>query len=199
MSTSATEQLKKSLDLYQSKTAEAKKIRDAAIKQIKDQDVLKMLTSYTNGYDLLNDQYDQIKAHRDETFKLTKELDKSKNSKDHEDLMFRTSELKNLTADLHKFANDLGVDLKGDVEFFEAGIKLGRADNLLKDKGFLKITETIRSVAMDSLIEVREMRRVLGKVRSLSMALLNLFESLKMDETNFRTGARHEHGRNGYI
>jgi hypothetical protein len=148
--------------------------------------IKKSLNIYKLSYEKMNAKYEEIKSLRDETFKHLKAK-----TKDHEDLMFRTSELKNIASDFYKLTNDLGADTRSDFEYFESQIRLGYADNHLKNLGFLKITETSRKDAVSSFIEMKELSNVLGRIKSLSLGYQNLFESLKMDEVDFRMGAKH--------
>lgn len=150
-----------------------------------------MIGDYNKAYTILNDKYEEVKKKRDQTFVMLKDKVEA------EDLMFRTAELKNIAVDFHKTTLDLGVDVKVDIEYYEAKVKLGEADDLLKNLGYLKITESIRSTAVESLDQTREFRRVLGKIKSLAIGYQNLLESLKMDEVDFRQGAKFKMAMNG--
>lgn len=146
--------------------------------------ILTMIKTYQKAYDILNAKFDEIRKKRDETVELKKK------KADSEDLMFRTAEIKNFAVDFHKMTLDLGVDIKVDNDFYETEIRLGKADEMLKNLGYLKITETIRSSAVESLPETREFRRLLGKTKSLAIGYQNILYSLQMDEVDFRQGAK---------
>jgi hypothetical protein len=73
-----------------------------------------------------------------------------------------------------------------DYKFSESFFLLNKAGELLRDKGFDKVTDSLRQAATASCLELRDLAKSVACVRSLEETCSRLFRSFESDEVNFR-------------
>jgi hypothetical protein len=77
-------------------------------------------------------------------------------------------------------------EAKADYEAGESYVLLYKSTVLLRDAGFDKLTDTLRSAATVSCKELTDLAKILSKLKSLEDSSTRLFRAFESDEVNFR-------------
>lgn len=105
---------------------------------------------------------------------------------DHEKLMFISSDLKHSANGLLKVSISSQMSAEADLRYLEAQVRFGYADRALQNRGFVKVTEALRETAVNSMSELRDLRKTIGSMKAMSKSSEKLVEHLLADEVNFR-------------
>jgi len=132
--------------------------------------------------------YTKINSAREAIFER---IDKNE---DPEVLMFATADLKHHANKLFRHSIRTFKAAKATLEYMEAYVKLGKADSILKNKGYEKITDSSRTVAAHSLKEMLEFKILLAELESYYLSSERLIDNLLADEVDLRQRAKQQVG-----
>lgn len=95
----------------------------------------------------------------------------------------------NLKFEASKFAKEtmaLSKRMVIDIDYYSGRIVLGDADTVLKELGFSKITEALRSSVVNTLEELRDLKKLQIRIEALYYYSINLIKQFEGDENSAR-------------
>ena len=157
---------------------------------VKEQNVRSALTDaikdYTEAYDHMKTETSQLSG-RTEQFpkKFSRQVA-------FDDAILLASELKRSANNLAEKTISSYEVIKSDLAYFNGQFEIYIADQELKNLGFDKVTDSLRSSYINSEKELTDLKKLVGQFKSLSASAERLFRSFVDDETNCRKLLEHQ-------
>lgn len=142
----------------------------------------KVIAHYTTALNSLEKNYkdgEEAKATFPEKYISSKD-------EDYENLLILAANLKHQMVSLNKMAMGIYSSVSIELDYNEAQILLNHSELALKQKGFDKITDTLRQSYLSSSKEIKKIRVLKGKIRAVMEASDDLIKAFESDEVNFR-------------
>nr|BFD64847.1 hypothetical protein BdHM001_35280 [Bdellovibrio sp. HM001] len=108
---------------------------------------------------------------------------------DAEETMFAFASLKKAGFKLMEASFMAVADASQDAKYFESEIRLGKADRIIENKGFTKITSDLRESVILSNPELKDLKVAIEKLKAFSRIVDKYCDSLMADEVNYRKAA----------
>ena len=103
-----------------------------------------------------------------------------------EDFTLEASNLKHEAIKLNKAVLTLHTNAEIDCDYLTSYVLLSKAEETLKDYGYEKITDSLRSAAVASNKDLNDFLKIVGKVKALHESVKALPRAFETDETNQR-------------
>jgi len=131
--------------------------------------------------------YKEISSKLDELVEIQKSFP-VKISKDisYENLILQAASCKHRALALSRDCLAVTASANIDLKYWQSYVLLDKSDELLRDKGFDKFTDTLRQAAMANNEYLREFAKVEAKLNGLEETSTRLFKAFESDEINFR-------------
>jgi len=173
---------KNKLSLIITKTAnDIKKIQDEK-KKTSDVDKLKEMNQEINKLDNLLITLRIKNKYENLLLEVTPERERYF----YEDLVLFVANCKHESRDLWMHCLSSYDDIETNVEYFKSKLSLDISDDHLKERGFTKITADQRDAYVNSRDELRALKSLSGKIKSLRDSSKKLLDAFESDEVNFR-------------
>jgi hypothetical protein len=104
----------------------------------------------------------------------------------YEDLLLFVANCKHEALEMWKYSSTVFDDIKTTEEHFAGRFLIDVADDALKDKGYTKIIGDFRIAYLNSRIELKDLRQMMGRAKVVRDASSKLLSALEADEVNFR-------------
>lgn len=108
------------------------------------------------------------------------------NEKAAESVVLRSANLKFEASKFAKETMALSKRMVIDIDYYSGRIVLGDADTVLKELGFSKITEALRSSVVNTLEELRDLKKLQIRIEALYYYSINLIKQFEGDENSAR-------------
>lgn len=163
-------------------------VKSKKVEKTYQEEIVSVTKVHDQSLQLIVSSFDKINKAREVIFERIEKDD------DAEDLMFEVADLKHEANVLYKNSIKAYKGAKATLEYIEAYLKMGKIDDILKNKGYEKITDTNRSMAVNSLKEVLAFKLMLAELESYKESSENLVENLLADEHDLRQKAKPQVG-----
>lgn len=104
----------------------------------------------------------------------------------YDDLTLQAANCKHKSLTLIRMCLTASGSAEIDYKYAQSFILLEKADEILKDKGFDRLTDSLRQAAMASSDELRRFSKVVVDIKALEETCTRLFKAFESDEVNFR-------------
>ena len=103
-----------------------------------------------------------------------------------EDLILSAARHKHDAISLTRDSISISESMNIDCDYFCSQIKLFMAESFLKEHGFDKTTESLRDAYVSSNQELRQIMKLMGRVKAIANVSEKLVRAFESDETNYR-------------
>lgn len=147
----------------------------------------KLFEEYQKLYIELSDQKDALQKEREGFPKKYIE------NEDFEDWTLKAASLKHQGIRLFSLCAALRTSIDIDVKHAISHILIDEAEDFLKDRGFQKVTDSLRESVVSYSKEMKELLKMQGRIEVLFDTVSKLTRAFETDETNLRVFANYKH------
>jgi hypothetical protein len=104
----------------------------------------------------------------------------------YEDFLMFVANCKHESLELWKNTLSTFDELEQSEEYYAGRLLIDAAEEVLRDKGFLKPSADIRIAYLNSKSELKDFRKIVSKARALRDAAKKMLDAFESDEVNFR-------------
>lgn len=115
-----------------------------------------------------------------------------------EDFTLEASNLKHEAIKLNRSVLALHSNAKIDLKYLTSHVLIKKADDILKDAGFDKLTDSLRSAAVASNTDLNDFAKVAGQIEALFESVRTLPKAFETDETNQRVFSGYSKKLSGF-
>lgn len=154
------------------------------LKKMTKDDIVRLLSIYEEIYTELVKPVEFLEAEQD---KFPVQVNPEN---EYDSLTLKASNLKHKSIQLMRDAITAHGNAEVDFSHAQSVILIDKADESLKDKGFEKVTDTLRQAAVANSVELREFEKVVRKLGSIKETVSRLARAFENDEFMFKEMAK---------